>query len=353
MASKDLDYLYHHIFLPSHLPYFDDSENGSGDRALVNRLIQLAQQYRDLHYSQHYAQWTALCRAIRTFALLHRNNNSLDKDALQKSLRELRDGGIIILHIAMQNSGIIIRKNAKEYIIETFEASPPASEVLAAQTALQWDSPSRAVAVPCALFEGTTFQESLTEFLEKASIEPVKQFSAVALKAGSCPFESRDKPAPAIVGQLLMAILEANGYKHTPMITRKRVHDEVCFGDGAEKPWRRSATWLVVRVGIQRSLCFLLGGSLGTLHYKLFLCFVFASVSRSLGAEQSSPSDRLAFARTRFARRVAKLQRRKESTTADMAHAIASLFAKHEKDFTDVLRLINDRIGREWSLIRI
>ena len=128
-----------------------------------------------------------------------------------------------------------MRKSEKEYIIETFEASPPAAEVLSAETALQWDFPSRAVAISPSTFEDSMFQASLAEFIERSSVEPVKQFAATTLKAGSLAFESRDTPTPAIIGQLLMAILEANGRKHTATLTRKRIRDEVCWSDGAEK----------------------------------------------------------------------------------------------------------------------
>lgn len=186
---------------------------------------------------------------------MHRNG-SLSKLALRSSFRDVKDGNIIVLHIAIQNSGLIIRKVSSQYMIESFEASPPASKVLEANNALQWDFPSRAVAVPSSTFEDPLFQESLAEFIERASVEPVKQFAATAFKAGAMAFESRDTASPVIIGQLLMALLEANGHKHNFKVTKKRVHDEVCWGDGAENPWRRSAAWLVLRVGIQRYVLF-------------------------------------------------------------------------------------------------
>lgn len=352
MADRTLEFLFNHVFLPAQLPHSDDHQGGTGDRALVDHLIEFCQLFRDLNHIEHYSQWSTVLRTLRTFATLHRNNKSLSKNALKSAFRDASDGAILILYIAIQNSGLIIRKVAGDYIVESFEASPPAAEVLAAEKSLQWNFPSRTVAVPSAIFEDPSFQEFLAEFVEKASVEPVKQFAAVTLKAGSYAFESRDTATPAIVGQLLMALLEANGRKYTTMLTRKKVHDEVCWGDGAENPWRRSPTWLVLRIGIQRALCFLLGGTLGTLHYKFFISFVLSSLSKEVCAEDSFPSDRLAFARTKLARRVAKLQQQKDIASPQVTKAIDSLFSKCEKAFTNTLRILNDRLSQEWSLIR-
>lgn len=350
MAGRNHEFLYNHIFLPPQLPHRDDQHDG--DRALVENLTENCRLFRDLNHTEHYAQWSIILHSLRTFGTLHRNIRSLPRNALKSAFGDARDGAIIILHVAVQNSGLIIRKVAGDYLIESFEASPPAAEVLAAEKSLQWDFPSRAVAVPSTIFEEASFQECLAEFLEKASVEPVKQFAATTLKARSYAFESRDTATPAVVGQLLMAILEANGRKHTTILTRKRVHDEVCWGDGAENPWRRSPTWLVLRVGIQRSLCFLLGGDLGTLHYKFFMNFVLSSLSKEICAEVSFPPDQLAFARTKLARRVAKLQQQRNLAKPQLARTIDFLFSKYGKEFTDTLRTLNDRLSQDWNLIR-
>ena len=352
METRDLDYLYHHVFLPPCVPQYDDQKIGAGDRALIDRLGQLAPLFRDLPDIDFYTQWSTVCRSLRTFGTLHRNNKSISQTALRRTFQDVEDGDIVILHLALQNSGIIMRKSEKEYIIETFEASPPAAEVLSAETALQWDFPSRAVAISPSTFEDSMFQASLAEFIERSSVEPVKQFAAKTLKAGSLAFESRDTPTPAIIGQLLMAILEANGRKHTATLTRKRIRDEVCWSDGAENPWRRSAAWLVLRVGLQRSLCFLLGGRIGTLHYKFFMCFMMSSLLRELCAQGSYPPDRLAFARTKLARRVAKLQQQKDEASPQVAKVIESLFLIHGRDFSNALRIANESLKETWSSVR-
>lgn len=352
MADPTLDYLFNHIFLPSRLPHANDQGTGSGDRALADLVSQSASDFRELNGTQHYQEWSSLIRTLRTFSTLHRHNGSLAKDAIRGAIRDIRDGGILLFHILVQNSGLIVRKQADDYLIESFEASPPAATVLSACRALQWDFPSRAVAIPTPTFEEPSFQASFTEFLEKASVETVKQFAATTLKAGSLAYESRDTTTPSVIGQLFMSLLEANGHKHAPMLTRKRVHDEVCWNDGAETPWRRSANWLVLRVGLQRSLCFLLGGMLGTIHYKFFMCSVMASVCRKLCAATTECPDRLAFARSKLARRLAKLEQRRTIATPRMVEVINMMFSRHEKGFESAMRLANDKLQNLWSLIR-
>ena len=354
MADRNLEFLFNHVFLPPQLPHHDDRQEGGGrgDESLVEQITKSCQRFRDLHPTQYYQQWSTVLRSLRTFGTMHRNTNSLSVNALRSAFCDARDGSIIILHVAMQNSGLIIRKVAGDYIIESFEASARAAEVLASERSLQWDFPSSAVAVPSATFEEDSFQVSLAEFLERASVETVKQFAAVTLKARSNAFESRDTAAPAVVGQLLMTILLANGRKYAGSFTRKRVRDDVCWGDGAENPWRRSPTWLVLRVGIQRSLCFLMGGNLGVLHYKFFVAYVLSLLCKRICAESSFPSDRLAYARTKLARRVAKLQQQKHTSAPQAAKTIDSLFLTCGVEFSKTLRTLNDRLEQDWSLVR-
>ena len=290
-------------------------------------------------------------RSLRTFALLHSHTKSLSSTTLKSSLRDAADGEIIILHVALQNSGLIIEKKKLGYVIETFEASPRSADVLAAQGALEWDFPSRAVVIPHTTFEDGAFQDSLAAFLEKASLEPVKQYAATTLKAGSNAYESRDTTFPAIIGQLLITILEAVGQKRTPNLTRKRVRDEVCWSDGAEHPWRRSATWLVLRVAVQRILCSLLGAH-GRFHYKFFMCFLMSSLCYRFCNHKLFPADRLAFARTKLARRIAKLEAQSATGNSDVSTTVHSLFARNEAHYTRVLRIIETDLEERGKQLR-
>ena len=352
MANASLEFLFNHVFLPPRVPHADDTQDGKGDNILMDRLTYLVELFRERIGPSYYQEWSDVCKMLRKFARLHSANRSLSRALLKSAFRDVEDGEILVLHIAIQNSGLIIRKHRKEYVFESFEASPPAAEVLAAEKALQWDFPSRAVAISATTFEDASFQDNLTEFLERASTQPVKQFAATTFKASSLAYESRDTPTPAIIGQLLMALLEANGRRQTATLTRKRIHDEVCWSDGAQNPWRRSAVWLVLRVGLQRALCFLLDGSLGTFYYKTFMCFVLSSLANDFLAESSVASHQLAFVRTKLARRVAKLQKSKDSITSEETPGIGAFFSSLERELMITVNSLNKKLREDWASIR-
>jgi len=169
-----LDALINHVTLPPRLPFKDDGDGGATDRALAQRLEKHSRAFRSNSDTQYYHQWCIICRALDHFVTLHNSSGHLSKDTLKNAFIDISnsDGDILIVHIATQNAGLIIRKgNSDEFIFEAFEASPRAANVLAAGNALQWDFPSHAVAIPSETFDDPGFQEYTAEFLEKASID--------------------------------------------------------------------------------------------------------------------------------------------------------------------------------------
>jgi len=191
-------------------------------------------------------------------------------------------------------------------VFEAFEASPLSETVLAATSALQWDFPNSAVAIPYSVFAQASFQDSLASFLEQASTESIKRFAAHSTKAGSLAFESRETVDPSLITQMLMTLLEVNGHRTQPLIIRKRVRDEVYWTDGAENPWRRSPLWLIVRVALQRFLIILHGSPMGRAHYKFLLCVLFRNLIEEAPADIDP--DLYSFLQAKLARRLAKLE---------------------------------------------
>ena len=102
-----------------------------------------------------------------------------------------------------------------------------------------------------------------------------------------------------------------------------------------------------------RSLCFILGSTLGTLNYKFFLCFFLASVARELSFQDAYPPDRLAFARTKLGRRVAKLEKKRHLVTSKVAEAIDALLAIYGRELSTTLAAINAKLAETWSHVRI
>ncbi|KAL4806252.1 hypothetical protein BDV18DRAFT_160319 [Aspergillus unguis] len=227
----------------------------------------------------------------------------------------------VLVRLKEQNAALIIRKQVIDceatVIFEAFETSPLAEPTLAANT-LQWDFPGSAVSVPYTVFHDPAFQHSLASFLEKASVEPLEQFSVKSSKAGVKVAEDRNTPSPAIITQFLMTLLEANGNRISVPVLRKRVKDDVCW-DNAKLPWRRSPFWLALRVCVQRLLYLNLTSEVGRMQYKAMIN-LFLSKLLSDGVS-ALPSENYHLLKVKLCRRMAKLDNEKDALTTTR-HAI-------------------------------
>ena len=349
------DALVNHVTLPPRLPFKNDNHGGATERALAQRLARQSHAFRSNMDPRYYHQWSIICRALDRYVTLHGTSGNISGDTLKSAFNDISnsDGDYLIAHIATQNAGLIIRKGkSNDFIFEAFEASPRAADVLASSDALQWDFPGHAVAIPSETFTDPEFQKCIVRFLEQASIENVKDFAAATAKAGSRAFESRDTANPALISQLFMALLEANGSVRATITTRKRVRDDVCWNDGAENPWRRSAAWLVLRVALQRSLCLLFGDSIGFFHYKFFISSFIARLCDDMTEVVPIKADFLAHARAKLARRLAKLRIQQKMAPPDDVPIIENIFTLLDKGFNSTLRAVNDRLASTWIEIR-
>ena len=59
-------------------------------------------------------------RSLRTFSQLHSKTKSLSQTSLRAALPGAEDGDLLILHVALQNSGLVIQKREEGYVVETF-----------------------------------------------------------------------------------------------------------------------------------------------------------------------------------------------------------------------------------------
>ena len=258
--------------------------------------------------------------------------------------------GAFILHILpskLTHFPIVRRLGQDVVVFEAFEASPASEQVLAAEAALQWDFPGCAVALPYEEFVKLSFQHQLATFLEQASRESIKRFAAYTHKAGSSAFESRDTVDPALVSHLLMTLLEVNGRRIFPPRLRKRVRDDVCWTDGAEKPWRRSAFWLVLRVALQRFLQTLHGHEVGRAYYKSLICVLLARLIED-GLDELKP-DLVALLKAKLARRLAKLEFDKSRASLDVCPAYEKTLGALGTLFRNTLKKANQSLGRTWD----
>jgi len=232
-------------------------------------------------------------------------------------------------------------------IFEAFQAAPLSDKVLASETALVRDFPDCTIAIPFSQFTDASFQESLVAFLEQASTELIKQFAAHTYKASSFAFESRDTVNPSLITQMLMTLLEANGHHLYPPLLRKRVRDDVCWTDGAQKPWRRCAFWLVLRVAIQRHLGTLCGNEEGRVHYKFLICLVLARLLRE-SVDLLSPES-VVFLKTKLCRRLVKLEIDKDRASSAVRAIYEYMFTALGPLYHEVLKFAAERIAVAWA----
>lgn len=241
-------------------------------------------------------------------------------------------------------------EHGQEVAFEAFEASPRSKDVLATEAALEWEFPGGAVAVPYTTFANDGFQESVASFLQQCSIESIKRFAARADKGGSSAIETRDTTDPAMVSSLLMTVLEAHGRRLSIPLLRKRVRDNVCWGDGAENPWRRLPFWLVLRVGLARYLATQHGGEIGRLRYKLLMSVTLAQLLQD-SLSHLDPQN-ISTLKAKLARRLAKLEMDKDRASRPVRIHYDSAFATLTPKFQEILQEANQHVEKVWSALK-
>ncbi|KAI8676385.1 hypothetical protein NCS56_00526100 [Fusarium sp. Ph1] len=304
-----LDALYNHLVLPPKLPHRRDPNLNEIEADLINRLIACVKHIRDLPDNDFHSTWNAIERGLQATKIIH-SSGHVDRDVLSRELNGLGEADFVVVHVHAQNCALFIRRAedpvlGASLVFEAFETSARNEDVLATDNALKWQFPGCAVAVPLATVQEIGFVSNLASFLDSASRESLMDFSALALKAGTTIAETRNTSEPALISSMLMAILQENGRRLTPVLLQKMVRDDVCWKN-AEKPWKRLPFWLVLRVAVSRYLAQQLGGELGRVEYKFMMAHLF---SEFLSHVQHSgvQIERLDFLKKKICRRLVKL----------------------------------------------
>lgn len=244
-------------------------------------------------------------------------------------------------------------------MIECFEASPTTEHVLAADNALEWDFPGRAVRLSLSDFNDEKFQKNLSIFLERASMEAIHGLQAKANKANVSVAEARDTSDPALISEMLMILLEAIGeFAHVTKL-KKRVRDDVNFVTGL-LPWRRLPLWLILRVAAQRHLHLSLGRS-GRACYKLLMGIFFSQLLHDSTNELVSLNktdelkkklrldpNMIITLRTKLCRRMVKLEQEKANLTMHREY-FERTFSRVAPKIRISIEISNDRVEKLWS----
>ena len=182
---------------------------------------------------------------------------------------------------------------------------------------LRCSYPLHAIAIPESVFSDESFRTELSSFLAQMDVDEFEDATPKTRKAGTKVSETRDTVDSHHISQLLVAILGGLGHVNDVPRTQKRIADEVLWLD-AEKPWRRSPLWLVIRVALQRTLQH-------RHEYKQLMLYILCQVIYK-ALEYDLNSDLVFTMRAKVSRRCYKLS---GSPTPTFVYSVAEDCVKH------------------------
>jgi hypothetical protein len=215
---------------------------------------------------------------------------------------------VLPLYIESQNAAVIFRKVREDRLtFEYFEVSLPAETVMQECKKIVVQFPAN----PRLLLSTTEdVLSTMANTLSFFSSNTMDDATPKTKKGGSMHTESRDTTSPRYISEMLAGIIRATQPPYDDEIPKlfikKRLDDHVLW-KSAEKPWRRSPLWLVLRVTLQTTLAE--WGLEDGNGYKAFQAFLMGSILRDAVSmyPRSFTSDLLYFANAKLARRLVKM----------------------------------------------
>ncbi|MCJ1462481.1 hypothetical protein MMC07_001083 [Pseudocyphellaria aurata] len=276
ILPEALHYMVNHVVLPPKLPQADDWEDRY-ERTLMEFARDQAIAFQTDASADSRSCWAGIVKMLTTWLEVIASG-SVSEIALKQAMTTLRQQESIALHIRCQNAGLIIRRVATGVTFEVFEAMPLAAAVMGSKANLRRTFPGRAIQLSIETLNDPKFIDELASFLHRLDTEQVEMVMAKTIKANSEVLEERDSTDPALVTELLFAILAPYGKLVASRTLAKRNRDDVCWNN-AKLPWRRSPMWLVLKVAIELSL---INSELdnAAVHYKNFMVYLVAKLSR-------------------------------------------------------------------------
>ena len=218
---------------------------------------------------------------------------------------EAPKGGIVPLHIAEQNAGILLSKHGESIHVEMFELLAQNIAVMSTKGRLCRCFPGPALAVNGEIFEQPGLQATIAQTLALMARQPGTAKSEIK-KDGRSMAEDRGTACPKIVTELFDGFLRPFSQAANVHRLWKHVREEISYYK-ALRPWRRSPLWLLLRVSIQ-----LLFSRTGTSEsnsldlYKIFMLIFLTRILRT-ALQLDVSSDLLDIMRAKVTRRLQKL----------------------------------------------
>uniref|UniRef100_A0A0W0G780 ubiquitinyl hydrolase 1 n=1 Tax=Moniliophthora roreri TaxID=221103 RepID=A0A0W0G780_MONRR len=282
-----LRYAINHVFLPPKLPQEFD-QTGEKDHVISKIVFDSLKVFRGHLPTEETLKWTSTGNMIENYRNLQKSDviNTSDK----------------LLHFLCAPAGIILRRSREHITSETFEVSPPSSEVINTTGRLICSYPGPAVQFSTTAWDSDYFKLEFASVFAQLNNEHFDE-DAERDRRTSLDVEGSDTIDPKYITSMLGGTLRGLGGKAAD-VTRisKRIGDEA-LGKGKQTPWRRSGAWLVLRVAMQTTL--MRQDPTHTM-YKSFMAFLHAYILE-LALKAELDSDLLHIMRVKTSRRLAKL----------------------------------------------
>ncbi|KXH25073.1 hypothetical protein CSIM01_12989 [Colletotrichum simmondsii] len=306
MSRGILEYLYHHLFLPSKLPNTDDSSQ-KNDTALLGFLLLSLERF--LPGRQDVKTVKASIAMLKSLQASKTSQGYLkDTNVLEVFQSLSAQAPVAVLHITEQNAGVLIGRTANSVRFEVFELSPTNEAVTSNRGRLIRRFPATAVEITRADFDTEPFRFVVAKTLAKMSQQTVRETKQTARKSEREQWqeESRETTDPRIVTELFACMLRGCGKEVVSKGICKNTRDEVMWKDSKEPPWRRSSLWLLLRVALQLSMTRLSGDGHNT--YKEFMAFLMAQALNAANQLGKTDSNILHTMSSKVSRRLSKLR---------------------------------------------
>ncbi|KAK6074920.1 hypothetical protein SCUP234_07919 [Seiridium cupressi] len=337
-GAKDLSlptllYFFHHVFLPPKLPDGKD-RSAKHDDQLLGFIQDCLARFSFTIQEEHQSLVQELRAMVENMRRVRSSHGHLLEDRLREALQTLSVVGssaALPLEITEQNAGIIIRKVHEHVIFEVFELCPDNRSVMTTHGRLVRQFPSAAVAIALDVVEEPGFKPVIANTLAMMSHQAVPGMRPQVKKARQSHDEDRETTRPHAVTEYMASVLFSLGTQVDERGLCKNTREEVMWSS-SKHPWRRSPTWLLVRIALQLTLE--RTASAPTDLYKQFMVF-FLSRILDIACRSSVASDILQTMSAKISRRLLKLESPKaghwlEAVSQSMTEA--SRIMKHRWD---------------------
>lgn len=224
--------------------------------------------------------------------------------------------------------------------------SAPNKDVLNAAAALRREFPDRSASVSFETFDTDSFRHDFATFLVQAVSDTFDQFVATGTKGGVIVTEERDVCNPALIDGMLMSVLEGVGDSVKVPRVKKHVRGDLIL-ERAAIVWRRSPYWLTLRIMVERQIRTLREGN-----HRPYIKFLLATVHAKFLEDCYAilHPERVNVLIAKLARRLAKLEEERESSTGSTRELLDMFFQQTGPNFfSRVLQMASISISNAWS----